>query len=126
MKKLTYLFFLILAVSCYSDDELIQDELTVVPEELMIPEIQGIKLASQLVDEEVSINVKLPEAGTYRVKIRHSMTDRLVSQEELVGKQGDNILKIYVRTLPVSSYKIELVSSNNKVIGVETFGIKSY
>ena len=54
------------------------------------------------------------------------MTDRLVSQEELVGKQGDNILKIYVRTLPVSSYKIELVSSNNKVIGVETFGIKSY
>lgn len=126
MKKLTYLFFLILAVSCYSDDELIQDELTVVPEELMIPEIQGIKLASQLVDEEVSINVKLPEAGTYRVKIRHSMTDRLVSQEELVGKQGDNILKIYVRTLPISSYKIELVSSNNKVIGVETFGIKSY
>jgi len=126
MKKLTYLFFLVLAVSCYSDDELIQDELTVVPEELMIPEIQGIKLASQLVDEEVSINVKLPEAGTYRVKIKHSMTDRLVSQEELVGKQGDNILKIYVRTLPVSSYKIELVSSNNKVIGVETFGIKSY
>ena len=126
MKKLTYLFFLILAVSCYSDDELIQDELTVVPEELMIPEIQGIKLASQLVDEEVSINVKLPEAGTYRVKIRHSMTNRLVSQEELVGKQGDNILKIYVRTLPISSYKIELVSSNNKVIGVETFGIKSY
>jgi hypothetical protein len=126
MKKLTYLFFLILAVSCYSDDELIQDELTVVPEELMIPEIQGIKLASQLVDEEVSINVKLPEAGTYRVKIRHSMTDRLVSQEELVGKQGDNLLKIYVRTLPISSYKIELVSSNNKVIGVETFGIKSY
>ena len=126
MKKLTYLFFLILAVSCYSDDELIQDELTVIPEELMIPEIQGIKLASQLVDEEVSINVKLPEAGTYRVKIRHSMTDRLVSQEELVGKQGDNILKIYVRTLPISSYKIELVSSNNKVIGVETFGIKSY
>ena len=126
MKKLTYLFFLILAVSCYSDDELIQDELTVVPEELMIPEIQGIKLASQLVDEEVSINVKLPEAGTYRVKIRHSMTDKLVPQEELVGKQGDNILKIYVRTLPISSYKIELVSSNNKVIGVETFGIKSY
>ena len=42
------------------------------------------------------MNVKLPEAGTYRIKIRHGLNNELISQERLEVKEGDNILKVYV------------------------------
>jgi len=122
MKKLLTLVITLLVVSCMKDDLQYITPYTVVPESLVISEQSGIKLTNYLVSDEVSINVKLPTEGTYRIKIR-DISNKVVSQEKLHGDQGDNILKIYVRTLPISSYTVELLTDNNKIIGRQVFGI---
>ena len=42
------------------------------------------------------MNVKLPDIGKYRIKIRHGLNNDLISQEIICLKEGDNILKVYV------------------------------
>ena len=66
------------------------------------------------------MNIKLPSDGKYRVKIR-DIPSKLVSQEELTPKEGDNILAVYTSSLDKSSYTLELVDSNNRVLGRKGF-----
>ena len=113
MKKVLSLLALILILGCAQDEEFIViDENQEVPEALFIQDLVGVKLASAIVSDRVAMNVKLPSDGVYRVKIRHSMTNELISQERLTGKEGDNILKVYVNTLEKSSYKLELTKED--------------
>jgi len=121
MKKLITLLVLIVLVSCMKDDEFIIDPIVEVPENLFIGELQGVKLASYIVNEEVDINIKLPKEDTYRVKIRHGVNDRIISQELVQGKQGDNLLKVYVRAIPNSAYKLEVTTENHQSIGFSSF-----
>ena len=122
MKKLILIFALLFILGCAQDEEfIIVDENQEVPEALVIDDLAGIKLASSIVSDRVAMNVKLPSDGTYRVKIRHSMTNELISQEKLTGKEGDNILKVYVNTLENSSYKLELTKADHTVVGVTVF-----
>ena len=122
MKKLISIFALLFIIGCAQDEEfIIIDENQEVPEALVIDDLVGIKLASSIVSDRVAMNVKLPSDGTYRVKIRHSMTNELISQEKLTGKEGDNILKVYVNTLETSSYKLELTKADHTVVGVTVF-----
>lgn len=121
MKKLIPILLLLTFLGCIKDEEFIIDPITEVPELLIINDLVGIKLASSIVSERVAMNVKLPSDGVYRVKIRHSMTNELISQERLNGKEGDNILKVYVNTLEKSSYKLELTKENHTVIGSTLF-----
>ena len=67
------------------------------------------------------MNVKLPEDGTYRIKIR-DFSNKIVSQEKLTAKKGDNILKVYVNSLNTDSYTIELTDDNHVIIGRDVFG----
>ena len=92
-----------------------------IPEELYIGEPTGLKLESYILTEEVRINAKLPTDGYYRIKIRHGINDKLVSQERLYAKKGDNLLKVYVRTIETSSYKLVLTSDDHRVIGITGF-----
>ena len=122
MKKLLSILVLFLVLGCAQDEEfIIIDENQEVPEALFIEDLVGVKLASSIVSERVAMNVKLPSDGVYRVKIRHSMTNELISQEKLTGKEGDNILKVYVNTLEKSSYKLELTKENHTIVGVTLF-----
>lgn len=121
MKKLITLLGLIVLVSCMKDDEFIIDPNVEVPENLFIGELQGVKLASYIVNEEVDINIKLPKTDTYRIKIRHGVNDRIISQELVQGKQGDNLLKVYVRAIPNSAYKLEVTTENHQSIGFSSF-----
>jgi hypothetical protein len=122
MKKIITIFLLILSVSCAKDEELIilQPDQEV-PQSLVIDEVQGLKLENLNVSSEVAINVKLPSDGIYRIKIKHGLNSELISQEKIQGKEGDNILKIYVNTLEVSSYRLELTDENHQLIGVTVF-----
>ena len=105
-------------VACVTDQDLeiipIDQE---IPEELYIGEPTGLKLESYILTEEVRINAKLPADGYYRIKIRHGMTDKLVSQERLYAKEGDNLLKVYARTIETSSYKLVLTTDDHQVVG---------
>lgn len=122
MKKLISILALFLVLGCTQDEEFIViDENQEVPEALFIEGLVGIKLSSSIVSDRVAMNIKLPSDGAYRVKIRHSMTNELISQEKLIGKEGDNILKVYVNTLENSSYKLELTKENHIVVGVTLF-----
>ena len=120
MKKLLTLFTLLLLTSCMKDEIMEPIFLSEVPETLEISDIQGIKLENTIVSSEVRMNIKLPSDGKYRVKIR-DIASKLLSQEELTAKEGDNILAVYTSSLDKSSYTLELVDSNNNVLGRAVF-----
>jgi len=118
----TVLFSLFLA--CTPDYDIEPQPYSFTPETLQIVEPTGIKLENYVVEGQVDINVKLPQDGEYRIKIK-DITGKLVSQEKLTAKQGDNILKIYVNALPVSSYTVELLNTSNVLLGKQLFAMKN-
>jgi hypothetical protein len=119
MKKLIPFILLLIAIGC-SQDEPFVDEISIeIPKSLEINDTVGMKTESIIVEEEVNINVKLPYSGQYRIKIR-DIAGTLISQELIIAKTGNNLLKVYVSTLPKSSYRLELTDNEHKVIGAET------
>ena len=122
MKNLISLLTLLILVSCARDIEDTAAPVLEVPERLVIDDLQGIRLSSLIVSQQVNINTKLPEAGMYRIKI-YDFSGKLVNQEKLKGVKGDNILNIYVSSLPKSSYTVELRTMDNELIGRELFSV---
>ena len=121
MKKLLILLSLIFVVGCSPDEILSPIDLTQeVPESLKIDDLQGLKLESTIVSDEVRMNVKLPYTGTYRIKIR-DISKELISQEKIEGNEGDNLLKVYVSSLSKDGYIIELTNNDHGVLGLTTF-----
>lgn len=122
MKKILSILALILIIGCSQDEDfIIVEENQEVPQALIIDDLQGIKLESLNISSEVAMNIKLPSNGTYRIKIKHGLNNELISQEKIQGKEGDNILKVYVNSLEKSSYKLEVTKENNELIGVTAF-----
>ena len=121
MKKIILLSLLTIILSC-THEESILDIPTPLPtvDALEIKEAQGLKLESYIVERQVKINTKLSAKGTYRIKI-YNFTGNLVSQEKIQGKEGDNILNIYVSALPKGSYTVKLQTIGNRDIGTELF-----
>lgn len=122
MKKYTIILFLLLT-ACYDRDNIVDIEIDEIPAALQINDVVGIKLESTIVTDNVSMNVKLPEAGLYRIKIR-DFGGELVSQEKVNAKAGDNILKVYIKALEKDSYTIELTDENHSVLGRNVFAIQ--
>ena len=120
MKKLLTLLVLLTLTSCMKDDIMEHVFVNEVPEALLIDELVGIKLESTIVSSEVRMNVKLPNDGTYRVKIR-DLDNSLISQEKLTAQEGDNILSVYTSSLDKSSFTLELTDVNHNVIGRTVF-----
>jgi hypothetical protein len=120
MKKLLTLLVLLTLTSCMKDDIMEPVFVNEVPEALLIDELVGIKLESTIVSSEVRMNVKLPNDGTYRVKIR-DLDNSLISQEKLTAQEGDNILSVYTSSLDKSSFTLELTDVNHNVIGRTVF-----
>ena len=119
MKKLLTLLAVVLFLGCAQDEPFIQEVSLEVPKTLEIKELLGIKTESIIVTEEVRMNVKLPYSGQYRIKIR-DIEGTLISQELILANMGNNLLKVYVSTLPKSSYRLELADIDHKVLGAET------
>ena len=122
MKKILLLLSLLLIMGCSHDDDFV----TVypnqeVPQSLQIKELIGIKLESTIVTDRVAMNVKLPLDGKYRIKIRHGMTNELISQEMITAGEGDNLLKVYVASLEKSGYVIQLTDEFHNILGNQSF-----
>ena len=122
MKKILLLTLSLLALSCSKDLDYEMVDFLFVPDNLKIEEPTGIRLASNIVSNEVDVNVKLPADGTYRIKIL-DITLKTISQEKLEAKAGDNLIKVYVNALPESSFVVELLTEDNQLLGKETFAI---
>lgn len=120
MKKLISIVALgVLLTGCYKD-ELPTPMVEEVKPELQMLEASGIKLASPFVTSEVSMNVKMENAGKVSVKIL-DITNKVVSKETMDVKAGDNVLKVYTNALPSSAYRIALYDVNNILIGITDF-----
>jgi hypothetical protein len=120
MKKLLTLLVLLTLTSCMKDDIMEPIFVSEVPDTLLMDELVGIKLENTIVSNEVRMNVKLPNDGTYRVKIR-DIKNSLISQEKLTAQEGDNILSVYTSSLDKSSFTLELTDVNHNVIGRTVF-----
>ena len=126
MKKVLILLSLVLLMGCMKDDDILSpiDNVVEVPESLVIGDLQGIKVESTIVTDEVKMNIKLPYTGTYRVKIR-DISKELISQEKLEANEGDNILKVYVSSLENDGYTLELTNDNHEVIGITSIVVNN-
>ena len=121
MKKVIIgLMFLGILVSCTNDEYIVYEPNSFVPESLEIIEPVGLKLENTFVSDKVSVNVKLPSDGTYRLKIK-DIVGNLVSQEKLSAKEGNNILSIYTTSLEKSSYTVELQTEDGILLGSSVF-----
>jgi hypothetical protein len=119
MKKILSLLLILMVLGCAQEEIYIEEVSIDIPKSLEIKELVGLKIESVIVEEEVRMNVKLPYSGEYRVKVR-DIEGTLISQEIILANEGNNLLKVYVTTLPSSSYKLELTELNHKLLGSET------
>jgi hypothetical protein len=125
MKKVLLLLSVFLLIGCMDDDIISPiNDIVEVPESLEIADIQGLKVESTIVSDEVRMNIKLPYTGTYRVKIR-DISKNLISQEKLDAKEGDNILKVYVSSLENNGYTLELTDDNHDIIGIASIVVNN-
>lgn len=113
MKKLLILLALVV-LGCAREDVYEPVTLEVLPIELEIDQLVGIKLESKFASSSILMNVKLDVDGNYFIKVR-DIKGRVVSKEKVSGNLGDNVFKIYTKTLPKSSYKLELYRETKKV-----------
>jgi nitrous oxide reductase accessory protein NosL len=120
MKKVIgFLMIVLTVISCNSEDMLVPAP-TEVTEKLQITGNVGIKVETPFVKEEVAMNVKTENAGTYVVKILN-IANKSVSKEEVTIKAGNNLLKIYTKALPSSAYRIGLFDLEGNLLGISDF-----
>ena len=120
MKNLLILSACFAILSGCSKDDVLPITDQAVKQELKIENSVGIKLETSFVSKEVSMNVKLENAGIVTIKIM-DISNRVVSKEQVNVKIGDNILKVYTSALPSSAYRIGLYDSNNNLLGITDF-----
>jgi hypothetical protein len=112
MKRLIPLLFII-TLSCSEVEEPIVT--SSIPTDLGLNTV-GIKLASNFVTDEAKMNIRLESADKVTVKIV-DLSGKVVSSESVEAKKGDNILSVYTKALPRSSYELHLYNSSNQQIG---------
>jgi hypothetical protein len=86
-----------------------------IPLELSLNSV-GIRLESNFVTNEAKMNVKLSEADKITIKIV-DLSGKVVSSENIEAKAGNNILTVYTKALPRSSYELQLFNSKNQQLG---------
>jgi hypothetical protein len=101
--------------ACSEIEEPIGAPTSSVPAELSLNTV-GIRLESNFVTNEAKMNVRLYAADKVTIKIV-DISGKTVSSETVEGKAGDNILSVYTKALPRSSYELQLYNSKNKQIG---------
>jgi hypothetical protein len=101
--------------SCSELDEPIIAPKSTVPMELSLNTV-GIRLASNFITTEAKMNVRLEAADKVTIKII-DLTGKTVSSESVDAVAGDNVLTVYTKALPRSSYELKLYNSNNQEIG---------
>jgi hypothetical protein len=111
----TLLFLSFLVFSCSEIDMPENTPTTSIPLELTLNNV-GIKLESNFITDEARMNVKLDKDEKVTIKIV-DISGKTVSSEEVDAKKGDNLLNIYTKALPRSSYELQLYNSNKQQIG---------
>ena len=118
MKKLLVLILgVIVFVGCRKSD--IANN-TLVPSNLAINTLTGIKLQTVFVTGDVSMNIKSQTAQSVNIKI-FDIANRVVSKSTSNINAGDNILTVYTSAFPPSAYRIGFYDSNGNMLGITDF-----
>ena len=110
MKKLLYIFFMFM-VGC-SGPEI---ELPIV---LAMTNIFSVK-ESKVIDGQ-SIHFKLPSAGTYTLSLIDKESGQVISRERFIGQAGENVKKIYTKSLQSRYLYVLLEDVTKNQIGKTT------
>ena len=111
MKKLTYLLFAILAVSCMKDDEFITAPIN---SQLEILEMEGLKFQSSDITDGSLWNFKTLTEGQYTLEIRNHFKT-LISKNKFNAEIGDNVSKFYTKALLDGDYTIVILSGQDVI-----------
>ena len=114
MKKILYLS-LILLVGC-SGPEL------VMPEGLSIDDIFSVSESN--VTNGESIHFDLPEKGTYTLTLIDKESGQVIGREKFIGQRGENVKKIYTKSLQSRYLYLLLEDVTKKELGKTTIIIK--
>jgi hypothetical protein len=114
MKRILYLF-LILLVGC-SGPEL------VMPEGLSIDDIFSVSESS--VTNGESLHFDLPEKGTYTLTLIDKESGQVVGRDKFIGQSGENVRKIYTKSLQSRYLYLLLEDVAKKELGKTIIKIK--
>ena len=114
MKRILYLL-LILLVGC-SGPEL------VMPEGLSIDDIFSVS-ESNVTDGE-SLHFDLPEKGTYTLTLIDKESGQVVGRDKFIGQSGENVRKIYTKSLQSRYLYLLLEDVTKKELGKTIIKIK--
>jgi len=112
MKKLTYLLFAILAVSCMKDEEMFID--APIDSQLEILEMEGLKFQSSDITDGSLWNFKTLTEGQYTLEIRNHFKT-LISKNKFNAEIGDNVSKFYTKALLDGDYTIVILSGQDVI-----------
>jgi len=113
-QKIYYTILFTLFLACSPDEFYEPMYMEEIPEALEIDALVGIKLESNFATEVINMNVKLDSEGEFYIKVL-DISNRVVSKEKVSGELGDNLFRVYTKTLPKSSYRLELFRGTKKV-----------
>jgi hypothetical protein len=114
MKNIRYLLLLLL-VGC-SGPEL------EMPEGLSIDDIFSVNESN--VTNGESIHFDLPEKGTYTLTLIDKESGQTISREKFIGQSGENVKKIYTKSLQSRYLYLLLEDVTKKELGKTTIIIK--
>ncbi len=114
MKNIRYLLLLLL-VAC-SGPEL------EMPEGLSIDDIFSVSESN--VTNGESIHFDLPEKGTYTLTLIDKESGQTISREKFIGQSGENVRKIYTKSLQSRYLYLLLEDVTKKELGKTTIIIK--
>lgn len=118
MKKLLLIFAGVLFLTSCRKTNIVNP--ISVEDNLKISQPIGVKLVSNFVTNEVSINVKVTISQTVTIRIL-DISNQIVSKEEIYLNGGDNLLKLYTSALPPSAYRIGIYDRNNNLLTITDF-----
>lgn len=119
MKTKIYVFLILFIFGCVEPFENEIPKLEV-KNELKIDTNVGIRLETPFVENDVKMNVKTELHGKYFIFIT-DISDKVVSKEEIILRNGDNVLDIHTRILPPSGYRIGLYSKTGQQLAITDF-----
>ena len=110
MKKLVIIFILVIVGSCKEP-------------EVITPVDPGVDLSAVFSNKQTvvtnaqQIKFNLPADGACTLTIIDSLSKQVITREKLVGKVGENKIKIYTNTLPKGSLILVLQDINKGQLG---------
>ena len=67
-----------------------------------------------------SIHFDLPSVGTYTLSLIDRESGQVISRERFVGQSGENVKKIYTKTIQIRYLYLVLENTNKQEIGKTT------